>query len=74
MRFQSKKHGGGEMIQDSELGLKVLQARRVKGMSQTELARLLGFGYAAHITRLERGRAIPVKMASKICKALGVSF
>ena len=55
------------------IGERVKLARKKKGMTQEELASLLGYKSKSSVAHIENGRDIPRAMVSEIAKILDVS-
>lgn len=56
------------------LGEKIREARMKKGISQTELAKLLGYKSRSSINKIEvEGRDVPRSMIVKFAQVLGVT-
>jgi transcriptional regulator with XRE-family HTH domain len=61
------------VISNKEIGRRVKALRRRKGITQAELAKLLGT-IQSNISNIERGaRGLTVQQIVRLCKALGVS-
>ncbi len=53
------------------IGIRIMQKRKEKGLSQEELAETIGFS-KNHLSSIERGKYIPTtKFICKICNELG---
>lgn len=53
------------------IGIRIMQKRKEKGLSQEELAETIGFS-KNHLSSIERGKCIPTtKFICKICNELG---
>ncbi|MBQ7070637.1 MAG: helix-turn-helix domain-containing protein [Ruminococcus sp.] len=55
------------------IGERVKLARRKKGMTQEDLAKLLGYKSKSSVTHIENGRDIPRAMVSQLAKILDVT-
>jgi len=57
-----------------ELGRRIYELRKAKGLTQTELGEALGFSQQ-HVHGFEKGiRRVPVSLLPKLASVLGVSF
>jgi transcriptional regulator with XRE-family HTH domain len=62
------------MKTSSTFGEWVRRLRMAKGLTQTALAKAVGFKYSQSIANIERGVApFPVKYAKKFCQAVGIT-
>ena len=57
----------------TDIGIYIKERREELGLTQTELARKVGYKSKTSIQKIENGRVIPYKKVSKFAKALGVS-